>query len=132
MIVTDPIADYLTRIRNAAAAKHRHVDIPASNVKRKMTQIMYEQRYIANYTNIDDGKQGLIRVYLKYQENGDSVIREMKRISRPGLRKYVNHDNLPRFYNNMAVTIMSTSKGVMTAREAARQQIGGEALCYIY
>lgn len=130
--VTDPIADYLTRIRNAAAAKHQHVDIPASNMKRRITALLYEQKYIANYTNIDDGKQGLVRVYLKYDSKGNSIIKELKRVSKPGLRKYVSHNDLPRVYNNMGVAIVSTSHGVVTAREAKRQNIGGEVVCYVY
>ena len=130
--VTDPISDYLTRIRNAAAAKHMHVDIPSSNIKRRITALLYEQKYIANYTNIDDGKQGLLRVYLKFDEKGNSIIKEMKRVSKPGLRKYVPHTELPRIFNNMGVAIISTSQGVITAREAKRQNIGGEVLCYIY
>lgn len=130
--VTDPIADFLTRIRNAAMAQHKHVDIPSSNIKRKITALLYEQKYIANYTNIDDGKQGLIRVYLKYDKQGKSIIKELKRVSRPGLRSYVDHSNLPRIYNNMGVAIISTSQGVLTAREAKRQNLGGEVVCYVY
>jgi small subunit ribosomal protein S8 len=130
--VTDPIADYLTRIRNAAAAKHQHVDIPSSSMKRRITALLYEQKYISNYTNIDDGKQGLLRVYLKYDSKGVSIIKEMKRVSKPGLRKYASNSELPRVYNNMGVAIISTSQGVITAREAKRLNIGGEVVCYIY
>ena len=132
MSKTDPIADFLTRIRNAAKANHPHVDIPASNIKKRLAALMLDQKYIANYTNIDDGKQGLIRIYLKYQSNGEPVIKELTRVSRPGLRKYVNHNELPRVYNNLGVAVMSTSQGVMTAREATRKNIGGEVVCYIY
>ena len=130
--VTDPIADFLTRIRNAGMANLPHVDIPSSNMKRKLTALFYEQKYIANYTNIDDGKQGLIRIYMKYDKNGKNVIKELKRVSRPGLRKYVDHTNLPRVYNNMGVAVISTSQGLITAREAKRQSIGGEVVCYVY
>ena len=131
MPVTDPIADYLTRIRNAAKAKHPYVDIPASNIKRKLSALLLKQKYIANYTNIDNGNQGLIRIYLKYTD-GKPVFRELKRISTPGLRQYVDHSNLPRVKNNMGVAIISTSQGVMSAREAKRQNLGGEVLCYVY
>lgn len=132
MSMTDPIADYLTRIRNAAKAQHKHVDIPASNLKKRITQLLLEQKYIANYTNIDDGLQGLIRVYLKYDKAGNSIIKELVRVSKPGLRHYADHDNLPRVKNNMGVAIISTSKGVITAREAKREKIGGEVLCYVF
>lgn len=130
--ITDPISDFLTRIRNAGMANLKHVDIPSSSMKRKLTALLYEQKYIANYTNIDDGKQGLIRVYMKYDKHGKNVIKELKRVSKPGLRKYVNHNNLPRVYNNMGVAVISTSQGVITAREAKRQCLGGEVVCYVY
>ncbi|MBV1875951.1 MAG: 30S ribosomal protein S8 [Cycloclasticus sp.] len=132
MSMTDPIADFLTRIRNAAKAQHKHVDIPASNLKKRMTQLLLEQKYIANFTNIDDGLQGLIRIYLKYDASGKSIIKELVRVSKPGLRKYVDHTELPRVKNNMGVAIISTSRGVITAREAKRENIGGEVLCYVF
>lgn len=132
MSMTDPIADFLTRIRNAAKAQHKHVDIPASNLKKRMTQLLLEQKYIANFTNIDDGLQGLIRIYLKYDASGKSIIKELVRVSKPGLRKYVDHTDLPRVKNNMGVAIISTSRGVITAREAKRENIGGEVLCYVF
>jgi len=132
MSMTDPIADYLTRIRNAAKAQHKHVDIPASNLKKRITQLLLEQNYIANYTNIDNGNQGLIRLYLKYDGSGKSIIKELVRVSKPGLRKYADHSSLPRVKNNMGVAIVSTSKGVITAREAARLNVGGEVLCYVF
>jgi small subunit ribosomal protein S8 len=132
MSMTDPIADYLTRIRNAAKAKKRFVDIPASNIKRKISDILLAQNYIANYTNIDDGKQGLVRVYIRYDEKGKPVFKELQRVSTPGLRQYTSHSELPRVKNNLGVAIVSTSKGVMTAREATRQHIGGEIICYVY
>lgn len=130
--VNDPVADYLTRIRNAQAAGHRHVDIPASKLKRAVTQILVEKGYADNYLNIDDGKQGLLRIYLKYDHNGDPVIRQMNRVSKPGLRKYVGADNLPRVRNGLGVAILSTSQGVMTDKEARKVSVGGEVLAYVF
>lgn len=130
--ITDPVADYLTRIRNAQMSRHRHVDIPASKLKRAMTQILHEKGYIRNYVNVDDGKQGLIRLYLKYDLQGVPVIRDLKRVSRPGLRKYVGADALPRVRNGLGIAIISTSSGVMTDKEARQAMIGGEVLAYIY
>ncbi len=132
MSMTDPIADYLTRIRNAAKAQHKKVDIPASNLKREITRILYENRYINNYVNIDDGKQGLIRIYLKYDANEKSVISGLKRISKPGRRQYVDADHIPRVMNNLGISILSTSKGVMTGLQAKKMGVGGEVLCYIW
>ena len=132
MSMTDPIADFLTRIRNASRAGKKYVDIPASNMKRKIADILFEQKFIANYTNIKNEHQGVIRVYLKYDKNGKSVITGIQRVSTPGLRKYVGLDNLPRVRNNMGIAIITTSKGVMTAREAARQGVGGEVICYVW
>jgi small subunit ribosomal protein S8 len=130
--VTDPVADFLTRIRNAQSAHHRHVDVPASKLKRAMTQILLEKGYIRNYLNVDDGKQGLIRLYLKYDLQGKPVIRHIKRVSRPGLRKYVGARDLPRVLNGLGIAIVSTSHGVMTDKEARRNSIGGEVLAYVY
>ncbi len=132
MSMTDPIADFLTRIRNAIMARHRYVDIPASNMKKKMAQILYEQRFIRNYIIIDDGKQGIIRIFLRYTPDGKSVIHELKRVSKPGRRYYVDVDHLPRVKNNMGIAILSTSKGVMTERQARKERVGGEVLCYIW
>ncbi|NOX36127.1 MAG: 30S ribosomal protein S8 [Calditrichaeota bacterium] len=132
MSMSDPIADFLTRIRNALMAKHRMVDIPASNMKKRMAQILYEQGFIRNYIIIDDGKQGIIRLFLKYDRNGRPVIHELKRISKPGRRVYVPVDQLPRVKNNMGIAIISTSKGVMTERQAKKERVGGEVLCYIW
>jgi small subunit ribosomal protein S8 len=129
---TDTVADYLTRIRNAQQARHRHVDIPASKLKRAMTQILLDKGYVRNYLNIDDGKQGLIRVYLKYDRQGAPAIQNLKRVSRPGLRKYVGSDDLPRVLNGLGVAILSTSRGVMTDKEARQVNIGGEVLAYVY
>jgi small subunit ribosomal protein S8 len=133
MSMTDPIADFLTRIRNAIQAKHRTVDIPASNMKKKMAHILFEQKFIRNYIVIDDGQQGIIRIFLKYTHpTGQSVIHEMTRISKPGRRYYVDVQNLPRVKNNMGIAILSTSKGVLSEREARRQNVGGEVLCYVW
>ncbi len=132
MSMTDPIADYLTRIRNAAKAQHKKVDIPASNLKREITRILYENRYINNYVNIDDGKQGLIRIYLKYDANEKSVISGLKRISKPGRRQYVDADHIPRVMNNLGISILSTSRGVMTGLQAKKAGVGGEVLCFVW
>ena len=129
--ITDPVADYLTRIRNAQKARHAHVDIPASKLKRAMTQILMDKGYVKNYLNVDDGKQGLIRVYLKYLRGGAPVIQKLTRISKPGLRRYVGSDNLPRVMNGLGIAILSTSQGVMTDKEARRAGIGGEVLAHI-
>ncbi len=132
MSMTDPIADYLTQMRNALQAHFKWVDIPASNIKRKLTRILLEQGFIKKYIIIDDGKQGLIRIWLKYDNEGASVINRLVRISKPGRRRYVNSDNLPRVMNNLGIAILTTSRGLMTAHEARRQNVGGEVLCYIW
>jgi small subunit ribosomal protein S8 len=129
----DPVADYLTRIRNAVAASHRVVEIPASNLKKEMTEILFDQGYILSYKFIDDNKQGTIKIALKYDKhNNDPVIKELQRISKPGLRKYAPTDELPRILNGLGVAIVSTSKGVMTDKQARKEKVGGEVLCYIY
>jgi small subunit ribosomal protein S8 len=131
-MVTDPIADYLTRIRNAIMAKHRVVEIPASNLKKAITEILFKKGYILNYKFEDDSKQGIIKVALKYHPVTKlSAILKLERVSRPGLRKYVNADNLPRVLNGLGVAIMSTSKGVITDKEAKKLKVGGEVLCNI-
>ncbi len=133
MSMTDPVADYLTRIRNAIQADHRTVDIPASNIKKSITQILYEHKFIRNYIIIDDGKQGLIRVFLKYvPQTGQSVIHELRRVSKPGRREYVDVQSLPRVKNNMGIAILSTSKGIITERQARRENVGGEVLCIVW
>jgi len=132
MSMTDPIADYLTRIRNAQQARHKYVDIPASTIKRKVSRILLEQGFIKKYIVIDDGKQGLVRVWLKYDQLNNPVITKLIRVSTPGLRKYVDVANLPRVMNNLGVAIMTTPRGVLTAREAKRQNVGGEILCYVW
>ncbi len=130
--MTDPIADFLTRIRNAQTAGHRRVDVPASKLKRAMAKILVDKGYIAKFINIDDGKQGVIRMFLKYDSYGKPVIRNMKRVSKPGLRVYKDSDNVPRSQNGLGVVILSTSKGVMTDKEARKLNVGGEILCTIY
>jgi small subunit ribosomal protein S8 len=130
--MTDPIADFLTRIRNAQQAGHRSVDIPASKIKRAMTRILLDKGYISNFIDIADNKQGILRLFLKYDSYGQPVIREINRVSRPGLRKYAGHSILPRVRNGLGVAIITTSKGVMTDKEARKLNIGGEVLCYIY
>ncbi len=130
--ITDPVADYLTRIRNAQKAHHRHVDIPASKFKRAITQILVDKGYVRNFINVDDGKQGLLRIYLKYDSRGKAVIRSLKRVSKPGLRKYSSSSDLPRVLNGLGVTIVSTSRGVMTDKEARQLNIGGEVLACVY
>ena len=129
----DPIADYLTRLRNAIAAKHRVVEIPASNLKKEITKILLEKGYILNYKFIDEGPQGTIKIALKYDPvNKVNAIKALKRISTPGLRKYTGYKNMPRVINGLGIAIISTSKGVMTDKEATEQKVGGEVLCYVY
>ncbi|NCC98460.1 MAG: 30S ribosomal protein S8 [Bacteroidia bacterium] len=131
--MTDPIADYLTRLRNAIKANHRVVEVPASNLKKELTRVLFEQGYILNYKFEEDGPQGSIKIALKYdQTNKVSAIKKLERISTPGLRKYSSHKELPRVLNGLGVAIISTSKGVMTDKEAREQNVGGEVLCYIY
>lgn len=132
-MVTDPIADFLTRIRNAQMAGHRLVEIPASNLKKRMTEILYEQGYILKYKFEDDTKQGLIKIALKYDPSTKQpAIRSLERVSRPGLRQYAKPMEIKRVINGLGVAIISTSKGVLTDKQAKAQNIGGEVLCYIY
>ena len=132
-MVTDPIADFLTRIRNAQMAGHRVVDIPASNLKKRMTEILYNQGYILKYKFEDDNKQGVIKIALKYDpQSKQPAIHSMERISKPGLRTYAKPEEFKRVKNGLGVAIVSTSKGVMTDKEAKAQNVGGEVLCNIY
>jgi small subunit ribosomal protein S8 len=132
-MVTDPIADFLTRIRNAQMAGHRLVEIPASNLKKRMTEILYEQGYILKYKFEDDSKQGLIKIALKYDPaTKQAAIRSLERVSRPGLRQYAKPAEIKRVINGLGVAILSTSKGVLTDKQAKAQNVGGEVLCYIY
>ena len=131
--MTDPIADYLTRVRNAVMAKHKVVEVPASNLKKEMTKILYDQGYILNYKFIDDGKQGVIKMALKYDpKTKEAAIKKLIRVSKPGLRKYAGYRSIPRVLNGLGIAIVSTSQGVMTDKEARKQKIGGEVLCYVY
>lgn len=132
--MTDPIADYLTRVRNAIMANHKVVDIPASNIKKDITKLLFEKGYILNYKFEENvGPQGNIKIALKYNpETKLSAIKSLQRISKPGLRKYVDKDHLPRVLNGLGVAVISTSQGVMTDKEAANLNIGGEVLCFVY
>jgi len=132
MSMTDPIADYLTRIRNAAKAKHSKVDIPASKIKREITKILRDYHYINSFINIDDGLQGIIRIYLKYDENGSCTISKLLRVSKPGFRKYIGVNDIPNVLNNMGIAILSTPKGIVTNKEAKQLGVGGEVLCYVW
>ncbi|WP_157110003.1 30S ribosomal protein S8 [Thermanaeromonas toyohensis] len=130
--MTDPIADFLTRIRNANMAYHEKVEVPASRVKRAIAEIMKNEGYIKDYEYIEDGKQGILRIYLKYGPNKERVITGLKRISRPGLRIYARKDQLPRVLGGLGIAVISTSKGIMTDKQARREGVGGEVICYIW
>lgn len=131
--MTDPIADYLTRLRNAIQANHRVVEIPASNLKKEITKVLFEKGYILNYKFVDEGYKGTIKIALKYDPiNKVNAIKALKRVSTPGLRKYTGYKEMPRVLNGLGIAILSTSKGVMTDKEAVAEKIGGEVLCYIY
>jgi small subunit ribosomal protein S8 len=131
-MVTDSISDYLTRLRNAISAKHKVVEIPRSNVKKAITQILMDQGYILNFKEIKNEKQGVIKIALKYNnKTKDSAIRNLTRISKPGLRKYTGVDSMPRVLNGLGIAIISTSKGLITDKEAKKHNVGGEILCYI-
>lgn len=130
---TDPIADYLTRVRNAIKANHRIVEIPSSNIKKEITKVLYDKGYIQSYKFEDSAVQGTIKIALKYNPNTkQSAIVKIDRVSKPGLRKYAGSDNLPRVLNGLGIAILSTSQGVMTEKEARTLKIGGEVLCYVY
>ncbi|MCY0900017.1 MAG: 30S ribosomal protein S8 [Firmicutes bacterium] len=132
MVVTDPIADMLTRIRNANIVYREVVDVPASRMKRALADILKQEGYIRDYELIEDGKQGILRIHLKYGANRERVISGLKRISRPGLRVYAGYDELPRVLGGLGIAIISTSRGVMTEKQAREQRIGGEVLCYVW
>ena len=132
-MVTDPIADFLTRIRNAQLAGHRIVEIPASNLKKRMTEILYDQGYILKYKFEDDNKQGVIKIALKYDpQSKEPAIKSLERISRPGLRQYASPAEFKRVKKGLGIAILSTSRGVMTDKQAKLQNVGGEVLCYVY
>lgn len=132
MNITDPIADMLTRIRNAGTSKHKTVDIPASKMKVAIAKILFEEGYIKSFEEIKDETQGIIRVTLKYDEKGNKVIDGLKRISKPGLRVYASKDELPKVLNGLGIALISTSKGIMTDKKARESGIGGEVLAYIW
>lgn len=129
--MTDPIADFLTRIRNAASAGHRMVDVPASKMKAGLAAILKEQGYITDYERVDDGPQGVIRMRLRYVD-GTPAMLGLRRVSRPGLRRYAKVDDLPRVRNGLGIAVISTSHGLMTDKEARRKKVGGEVLCYVW
>ena len=130
---TDPIADYLTRVRNAVAANHRVVEIPASNLKKEITKILFDQGYILSYKFDDASAQGTIKIALKYDKiTKEPVIKDIQRISKPGLRKYAGANELPRILNGLGIAIVSTSHGVMNGKQAKAEKVGGEVLCYVY
>ena len=132
MVMTDPIADYLTRIRNANMAKHDSVEIPASTIKKSLSEILKQEGFIRDYEVPDDNKQGMIKIFLKYGPNGERVISGLKRISKPGLRNYVGAENLPKVLNGLGIAIVSTSAGVITDKEAREKNVGGEVLAYVW
>ena len=132
MGMTDPIADMLTRIRNASAAKHDSVDIPASNVKKAIAQILLDEGYINGFQVIDDGKQGVIHVTLKYGPNKTQVISGIRRVSKPGLRIYTNVEDMPKVMKGLGIAILSTSKGIITDKQARRENVGGEVLAFVW
>ena len=132
MSMTDPIADMLTRIRNACQAKHPRVDVPASNLKRELARVLAESRFIDNFAVIEDDKQGVLRLYPRYDRDNKSIIHGLKRVSRPGLRQYSGKTDIPRVLRGLGIAIVSTSKGVMTDREARAGGVGGEILCNVW
>ncbi|AWM75739.1 MULTISPECIES: 30S ribosomal protein S8 [Lactobacillus] len=132
MVMTDPIADYLTRIRNANMAKHNSVEVPASNIKKSISEILKREGFIRDYEVTDDNKQGMIKIFLKYGPDGERVISGLKRISKPGLRNYVSAENLPKVLNGLGIAIVSTSAGVITDKEARQKDVGGEVIAYVW
>ncbi|MFT5600365.1 MAG: small subunit ribosomal protein S8 [Flavobacteriales bacterium] len=133
MKITDPIADFLTRIRNSSRVGHKVVEIPASNLKKEITKILLDKGYITNYKFVEDDKQGIIKIALKYNsKTNEPAITDLQRVSKSGLRKYVGSSDLPRILNGLGIAIVSTSKGVITDKEARRENVGGEVLCYVH
>jgi len=132
MSMSDPVADFLTRIRNANKAKHKRVDIPRSKLKLEIAKALLREKYISRYKLIEDDRQGMLRLYLRYTSAGDGIITGLERVSRPGLRQYVGKDRIPRVYNGIGTAIISTSSGILTSKEARRAGVGGEVLCYIW
>lgn len=132
MTMTDPIADMLTRIRNANTVKHETVDVPASNIKKELARILLEEGFVRGYDVIEDGKQGIIRIQLKYGQAGERVISGLKRISKPGMRVYAANQEIPKVLNGLGISIISTSKGILTDRQARKENVGGEVICYVW
>ena len=132
MSMTDPIADMLTRIRNASSAKHPRVDVPASRLKREVARVLAESRFIDNFAFIEDSKQGILRLYLRYDQNENSIIRGLERVSKPGLRQYAGKADVPRVLRGLGIAIITTSKGVMTDKQARMNGVGGEILCSVW
>lgn len=132
MVMTDPIADYLTRIRNANMVRHDSLEVPASNMKKAISEILKNEGFIRDYSVVDDGKQGMIKIFLKYGKDNERVITGLKRISRPGLRSYVKSDEVPKVLNGLGIAIISTSNGVITDKEARAKNVGGEVLAYVW
>ena len=132
MQITDTIADMLTRIRNASAAKHDSVDVPASNVKKAIAQILFDEGYISSFQVVEDGKQGMIHIVLKYGQNKSQVITGLRRVSKPGLRIYTNVEDMPKVMKGLGIAILSTSKGIMTDKQARANNVGGEVLAYVW
>ena len=132
MQITDTIADMLTRIRNASSAKHDSVDVPASNVKKAIAQILLDEGYISSFTAIEDGKQGVIHIVLKYGQNKSQAITGIRRVSKPGLRIYSNVEDMPKVMKGLGIAILSTSKGIMTDKQARRENVGGEVLAFVW
>ena len=132
MVMTDPIADFLTRIRNANQAKHEVLEVPASNIKKGIAEILKREGFVKNVEIIEDDKQGIIRVFLKYGPNGEKVITNLKRVSKPGLRVYAGKDNLPKVLGGLGIAILSTNQGIITDKEARKLQVGGEVLAFVW
>jgi len=132
MSMTDPISDMLTRIRNACKAGHKKVDVPASRVKREIARILAERKFINSYTYVEDSRQGYLRLYLKYDQDEESVIQGLQRVSKPGLRRYVVKKEVPRVLNGLGIAVLSTPKGIMTDEESRAAGVGGEVLCYVW
>ena len=132
MTMTDPIADMLTRIRNANVVKHETVDVPASNIKKEIVRILLEEGFVRGYDVIEDEKQGIIRIQLKYGQSGERVISGLKRISKPGMRVYADKHEVPRVLNGLGISIISTSKGILTDKQARKENVGGEVICYVW
>ncbi|GAA0225772.1 30S ribosomal protein S8 [Metaclostridioides mangenotii] len=132
MTMTDPIADMLTRVRNANMVKHETVDVPASNMKKEIARILLEEGFIRGYDVIEDGKQGIIRIQLKYGQEGERVIQGLKKISKPGMRVYAGNNEIPKVLNGLGISVISTSKGILTDKQARKENVGGEVVCYVW